>query len=95
MNCGKKKNFTGILTVCLILLNNFSKLLRNNKELMAPILETIGQLNISKDELAFIQIDMIPVIHHTPPDVLPSLVRFLIKVDDRIVAEKVSLNFFY
>lgn len=60
---------------------------------MASILETIGQLNISKDELAFIQIDMIPVIHHTPSDVLPSLVRFLIKVDDRTVAEKVSFSY--
>lgn len=57
---------------------------------MACILETIGQLNISKEELALIQIDLIPVIHFTPPDTLPSLVRFLIKVDDRTVAEKVG-----
>lgn len=71
----------------------FSKLLRSDKELMACVLETIGQLNISKDELAFIQMDMIPVIHHTPPDTLPALVRFLIKVDDRAVAEKVGLLF--
>lgn len=58
---------------------------------MACILETIGQLNISKEELALIQIDMIPAIHHTPPDILPALVGFLIKLDDRTVAEKVSL----
>lgn len=62
---------------------------------MACILETIGQLNITKEELAFIQMDMIPVIHHTPPDKLPALVRFLIKVDDRTVAEKVSNSRFY
>lgn len=66
-----------------------SKLLRNDKDLMPCILETIGQLKISKEELAQIQIDMIPVIHHTPPDGLPSLVKFLIKVDDRKVAIKV------
>lgn len=58
---------------------------------MAPILETINLLNISKDELSLIQIDMIPVIHHTPPDVLPAIVKFLIKVDDRTVAERVSI----
>lgn len=57
---------------------------------MACILETIGQLNISKEDLELIQLDMIPVIHHTPPDILPALVRFLIKVDNRTVAEKVS-----
>jgi len=57
---------------------------------MACILETIGQLNISKEELALIQIDMIPIIYHTPPDTLPSLIRFLIKVDDRTIAEKVG-----
>ncbi|VVC29458.1 Hypothetical protein CINCED_3A008880 [Cinara cedri] len=65
------------------------KLLRNDKDLMACILETIGQLNISKTELAFIQMDLIPMIHHTPLDVLPALVRFLINVDDRTVAEKI------
>lgn len=58
---------------------------------MACILETIGQLNISKNELALIQMDLIPMVHHTPLDVLPALVRFLINVDDRILAEKVSL----
>lgn len=61
---------------------------------MPCILETIGQLKISKEELALIQIDMIPVIHHTPPDGLPSLVKFLIKVDDRIVAKKVIFSIF-
>lgn len=60
---------------------------------MACILETIGQLNISKEEMSLIQMDMIPVIHHTPPDILPALVRFLIKVNDRAVAEKVSYSF--
>lgn len=70
----------------------FSKLLRNDKELMACILETISQLNTSKEELAMIQMDMIAVIHHTPPDLLPALVRFLIKVDDRTVAEKVCIK---
>lgn len=58
---------------------------------MACILETIGQLNITNEELALIQMDMIPVIHHTPPDILPALVRFLIKVNDRTVAEKVCI----
>lgn len=62
---------------------------------MACILETIGQLNITKEELAFIQMDLIPVIHHTPLDILPALVRFLIKVDDRTVAEKVSTLFLF
>lgn len=57
---------------------------------MACILETISQININKEEIALIQMDMIPVIHHTPPEILPALVRFLIKVDDRAVAEKVS-----
>jgi len=57
---------------------------------MACILETIGQINISKEEIELIQLDMIPVIHFTPPEVLPALVKFLIKVDDRAVAEKVS-----
>lgn len=71
----------------------FSKVLRNDKELTACILETISQLNISKEELAMIQIDMIAGIHHTPSDILPALVRFLIKVDDRTVAEKVSFKF--
>jgi len=60
---------------------------------MACILETIGQLNISKEEISLIQMDMIPIIHHTPPDILPALVRFLIKVDDRTIAEKVSITF--
>jgi len=60
---------------------------------MATILETINQLNISKDELSLIQMDMIPVIHHTPPDILPALVRFLIKVYDRAVAERVGISF--
>lgn len=69
----------------------FSKLLRNDKELMATILETINQLNINKDELSLIQMDMIPVIHHTPPDILPALVKFLIKIYDRAVAERVSI----
>lgn len=73
----------------------FSKLLRNDKKLMACIFETIGQLNISKEDLVYIQLDMIPVIHHTPPDVLPALVRFLIKIDDRSVAEKVSSYFIF
>lgn len=57
---------------------------------MACILETIGQLNISKHELAIIQMDLIPMVHHTSLDVLPALVRFLINVNDRSVAEKVS-----
>lgn len=70
-------------------LEELCKLLRNDKELMATILETINQLNISKDELSLIQMDMIPVIHHTPPDILPALVRFLIKVYDRAVAERI------
>ncbi|XP_050532705.1 Fanconi anemia group D2 protein isoform X2 [Daktulosphaira vitifoliae] len=56
---------------------------------MACILETIGQLTISKEDLAFIQMDMIPEIHHTPSDILPALVRFLIKVNDRLIAEKI------
>lgn len=60
---------------------------------MACIFETISQLNISKEDIAFIQMDMIPVIHHTPLDILPALVRFLIKVDDRTVAEKVCFDF--
>jgi len=60
---------------------------------MATILETMNQLNINKDELSLIQMDMIPVIHHTPPDILPALVRFLIKVYDRAVAERVIIQF--
>lgn len=64
---------------------------------MACILETISQLTISKEDLAFIQMDMIPEIHHTPSDILPALVRFLIRVDDRLIAEKVTkpLNFLF
>ncbi|XP_050428973.1 Fanconi anemia group D2 protein isoform X2 [Adelges cooleyi] len=65
------------------------KLLRDNKQLMACILETIGLLTIAKEDLTFIQMDMIPEISHTPLDILPALVRFLIKVDDLTVAEKI------
>lgn len=97
-NYGKKRKYSAIIWYFIqylklfnvFIFNFYSKLLRDDKELMACILETIGQLNISKEEIALIQMDMIPVIYHTPLEILPALVRFLIKVDDRVVAEKVS-----